>query len=144
MLSVAVHKDVGEYQPKIIGKLTLRTLVCISGAIGISILAALYMTFILGLQVSDNMFIIYAISIPFWLCGFMRPQGMKFEVFARLWLEYNFTQKRLFYIPAFKLAGIDSDDVLEKRKESKYDKELRKLYSEPGIEAYSAKAGRIL
>ena len=27
MLSVAVHKDIAEYQPKIVGKMTMRTLV---------------------------------------------------------------------------------------------------------------------
>ena len=26
MLSVAVHKDIAEYQPKIVGKMTMRTL----------------------------------------------------------------------------------------------------------------------
>ena len=41
MLSVAVHKDIGEYQPKLIGKMTTRTLVSILGALGTSVLAAL-------------------------------------------------------------------------------------------------------
>lgn len=39
MLSVAVHKDIGEYQPKLIGKMTTRTLASIAGALGASILA---------------------------------------------------------------------------------------------------------
>ena len=33
MLSVAVHKDIAEYQPKIVGKMTMRTLVSITGAL---------------------------------------------------------------------------------------------------------------
>ena len=41
MLSVAVHKDIGEYQPKLIGKMTTRTLASIAGALGASILAGL-------------------------------------------------------------------------------------------------------
>ena len=32
MLSVAVHKDIGEYQPKVVGKMTGRTLASIAGA----------------------------------------------------------------------------------------------------------------
>lgn len=143
MLSVAIHKDVGEYQPKIIGKLPIRTLVCIVGAVGMSLLTAAYITFVLGLQTSDFMVLIYAISIPFWLCGFMRPQGLKFEVFAKYWLEYNFITKHILYSPSFKLAGFD--ERCDHRKEGKvYDKELRKLANLPGIEAYSPKAGRVL
>ena len=43
MLSVAVHKDIAEYQPKIVGKMTMRTLVSITGALSVSILAGLYL-----------------------------------------------------------------------------------------------------
>ena len=41
MLSVAVHKDIAEYQPKIVGKMTMRTLVSITGALSVSVLAGL-------------------------------------------------------------------------------------------------------
>ena len=37
MLSVAIHKDIAEYQPKVIGKLTGRTLISITVALGLSI-----------------------------------------------------------------------------------------------------------
>lgn len=53
MLSVAVHKDIAEYQPKIVGKMTMRTLVSITGALSVSVLAGLYIYFVLGLNVSD-------------------------------------------------------------------------------------------
>ena len=33
------------------------------------------------------MFVIYAVSLPFWACGFVRPSGMKFEEFVPLWLS---------------------------------------------------------
>lgn len=33
MLSVAIHKDIAEYQPKVIGKLTGRTLISITVAL---------------------------------------------------------------------------------------------------------------
>ena len=50
MLSVAVHKDIAEYQPKIVGKMTMRTLVSITGALSVSVLAGLYIYFVLGLN----------------------------------------------------------------------------------------------
>ena len=43
MLSVAIHKDIGEYQPKVIGKMTGRTLVSIAGALGAAVASGLYM-----------------------------------------------------------------------------------------------------
>ncbi len=54
MLSVAVHKDIAEYQPKIVGKMTMRTLVSITGALSVSVLCrALHLLRFCGLNVSD-------------------------------------------------------------------------------------------
>ena len=44
MLSVAIHKDIAEYQPKVIGKLTGRTLISITVALGLSMSVAVYMS----------------------------------------------------------------------------------------------------
>lgn len=143
MLSVAVHKDIGEYEPKIVGKLTLRTLGCIAAACGVSVLSGLYITFVLGLDISDWSMICVILSIPFWAMGFWRPNGLKFEVFARYWVEYNFTDKKVFYKPSFVKSGLLEDAVF--RKETiKYDKPTRKYAEQPGIESYSPRAGRVL
>ena len=99
MLSVAVHKDIAEYQPKVVGKMTGRTLASIVGALGCSVLTGLYIYFVLGWNVGDNMMLIYAVSLPFWCCGFIRPKGMPFEQFAALWLKANFGVERVFYVP---------------------------------------------
>lgn len=42
MLSVAIHKDIAEYQPKVIGKLTGRTLISITVALGLPARLALH------------------------------------------------------------------------------------------------------
>lgn len=78
MLSVAVHKDIAEYQPKIVGKMTMRTLVSITGALSVSVLAGLYIYFVLGLNVSDCTYFIYAVSLPFVLYG-KRGTGKSFH-----------------------------------------------------------------
>lgn len=106
MLSVAVHKDIAEYQPKIIGKLTLRTLLCIVCAVGISLIVGLYLYFVLGFDPTDFEVLILAISMPFWAMGFWRPRGMKAETFAEYWIEYNFTKKNISHIPSFKLIEL--------------------------------------
>ena len=146
MLSVAVHKDVGEYQPKVIGKMTARTLVSIAGALGCSLLAGLYIYFVLGLNPGDNMFIIYAVSLPFWCCGFIRPHGMPFEQFAPLWLRANFENDHIFYKPSMVLAGLiyRSEDRPTKKKGGVYANGSQKQTSGKGVEANSPRAGRVI
>lgn len=110
MLSVAVHKDIAEYQPKIVGKMTMRTLVSITGALSVSVLAGLYIYFVLGLNVSDCTYFIYAVSLPFWCVGFVKPCGMPFEQFAPLWLKANFTNDRIFYKPSIRPRSGNPDN----------------------------------
>lgn len=145
MLSVTVHKDIAEYQPKVVGKLTLRTLISISGALGSSVLAGLYMYFVLGWNVGDHIMVVYAVSLPFWLCGFFRPKGMKFEEFLPLWLKAKFTDDRIFYVPSLYLAGLAPHHAKPKNMKGKvYEKTYRKQRSLRGIEAYSPRAGKVI
>jgi len=142
MLSVAVHKDVAEYQPKIIGKLTARTLICVGGALAFSVIGGCYIYFVLGLSVTDNIGIVYAVSLPFWLCGFYRPKGMKFEEFLPLWIRHKLSDNRLFYMPSMmKLGYVEKNS---ERKGMRYDKRYRKFIKSRGIEAYSPRAGRVI
>ena len=48
-LSVAVHKDIGEYQEKVVGKLSLRTLLCVAGGLATSVAAAAACQLLLGI-----------------------------------------------------------------------------------------------
>ena len=125
MLSVAVHKDIAEYQPKIVGKMTMRTLVSIMGALSVSVLAGLYIYFVLGLNVSDCTYFIYAVSLP-------------------LWLKANFTNDRIFYKPSMRLAGLLSESENSKQKGTIYGKHYRKQGNLRGIESYSPRAGRVI
>ena len=144
MHTVAVHKDIAEYQPKIVGKMTMRTLVSITGALSVSVLAGLYIYFVLGLNVSDCTYFIYAVSLPFWCVGFVKPCGMPFEQFAPLWLKANFTNDRIFYKPSMRLAGLLSESENSKQKGTIYGKHYRKQGNLRGIESYSPRAGRVI
>lgn len=142
MLSVAVHKDVAEYQPKIIGKLTARTLVSIVGAIGASLIVGLYCHFILGIPAGDAMYVIYAVSLPFWCIGFMRPKGMPFEQFVPLWIQHRFTNNRILYTSSIYRSGLS--DAGADKKASAPDENLsrnwEKLKRTNGIEAWEPSA----
>ncbi|WP_164437824.1 PrgI family protein [Streptococcus equi] len=145
MLSVTVHKDIAEYQPKVVGKMTLRTIVSLAGALGSSILTGLYIYFVLGLNVGDYTIIIYAISLPFWLCGFFRPKGLPFEQFFPLWLKAKLKDDRIFYIPSFYLSGVcDTPKPNRNKKGNVYEKYYRKERNLNGIESYSARAERVI
>ena len=145
MLSVTVHKDIAEYQPKVVGKMTGRTLVSVAGALGVSVLTGVYLYFVLGLNPGDYMMVIYAVSLPFWCCGFIRPKGMPFEKFVPLWLRAKVTDDRIFYTPSMTQSGLVRDpDIHTQKKGSIYGKYYRKQGELKGIEAYSPRAGRVI
>ena len=89
MLSVTIHKDISEYQEKVVGKLSARTLACVTGGLLASIAAAAGVYFGLGIPVSDATLPVMAVSMPFWLAGFWRPKGMKAEKFLPLYIEHT-------------------------------------------------------
>lgn len=144
MLTVPVHKDIGEYEPKIIGKMTARTLICVGGALGLSVIAGVYMYFVIGVSPGDHMMVIYALSLPFWACGFLRPHGMKFEQFAMYWFLHNFSCTTLHYRPTMYKIGLAEDYGAKIKKGEIYERKYRKLLKRNGIECYSPREGRVL
>ena len=87
-LSVAVHKDIGEYQEKVVGKLSLRTLLCVAGGLATSAAAAAACQLLLGIEAADASLPVMCASLPFWLAGFWRPHGMRAERFLPLLWEH--------------------------------------------------------
>ena len=65
MLSVSVHKDIGEYTEKVVGKLSARTLACTAGGLGAAVGAAAAAYFGLGIPVADATLPVMACSMPF-------------------------------------------------------------------------------
>ena len=96
-LRIPVQKDIGEYEEKIVGKLSFRTLVCVAGGFGSAILVAAICHFWIGIEVADAAFPVMCASIPFWLAGFWRPFGMRAEKFAPLLFSHHMKDQRLLY-----------------------------------------------
>ena len=143
MLSVAVHKDIAEYQPKLVGKMTARTLLGIGGALGSAVASGLYLYFVLGVSVSDYVFIIYLVSLPFWCIAFFKPKGMPFEKFAPLWVKNKLFDDRIYYKPTMILIGL-VESPRKKGKEHRYGKYYAKQCRLHGIESYSPRTGHVL
>ena len=88
-LRIPVQKDIGEYEEKIVGKMSLRTLACVSLGFGSA--------------VADAAFPIMLCSMPFWLAGFWRPFGMRAEELLPLLAAHELSPQLLAYEPC--LAG---------------------------------------
>ena len=97
MSHVATDPHIGEYEEKIVGKLSFRTLVCVEGGFGSAILVAAICHFWIGIEVADAAFPVMCASIPFWLAGFWRPFGMRAEKFAPLLFSHHMKDQRLLY-----------------------------------------------
>lgn len=110
MLSVTIHKDISEYQEKVVGKLSARTLACVTGGLLASIAAAAGVYFGLGIPVSDATLPVMAVSMPFWLAGFWRPKGMKAEKFLPLYIEHVMGDGKLAYSTAPHMGSV-ADEV---------------------------------
>lgn len=96
-LHVSVHKDIGEYTEKVVGKLSARTLLCVAGGLATSVAVAAFIYLALGIEVSYATLPVIAASMPFWLAGFWRPRGMKAEKFLPLWWAHAFGDDRVEY-----------------------------------------------
>lgn len=97
MLSIPVHKDISEYEPKVVGGLTLRTLGALGGSVAFSAAFGWYLTFVLGVPVEDMTWAIWAAAVPPVLFGFWTPCGMPFERFLPIWAAYVTGPSRLLY-----------------------------------------------
>ena len=96
-LQIPIQKDIGEYEEKIVGKLSFRTLVCVAGGFGSAIAVAAACHFLLGIEVSNAALPVMCASIPFWLAGFWRPFGMRAEKFAPLLANHLLKEQKLLY-----------------------------------------------
>ena len=88
-LRIPVQKDIGEYEEKIVGKMSLRTLACVSLGFGSAVGAAAFVHLGLHADVADAAFPIMLCSMPFWLAGFWRPFGMRAEELSPQLLAYE-------------------------------------------------------
>ena len=96
-LQIPIQKDIGEYEEKIVGKLSPPPPVCVAGGFGSAILVAAICHFWIGIEVADAAFPVMCASIPFWLAGFWRPFGMRAEKFAPLLFSHHMKDQRLLY-----------------------------------------------
>ncbi|MGN0240219.1 MAG: PrgI family protein [Candidatus Weimeria sp.] len=86
MITVEMPQDIRKFEPKFIGQLTLRQTVCLT--IGVAV--ALPVALLLPVAVMYKFIVAAVIVIPFMMAGWLKPEGMNFEVYAVRMIYYNF------------------------------------------------------
>lgn len=106
MLSVSVHKDIGEYTEKVVGKLSARTLACTAGGLASAVAVAAVGNLALGVPADAMTLPVMAASMPFWLLGFWRPKGLPAEKFVPLLIEHVLGDGKLAYATGSRPAAL--------------------------------------
>lgn len=141
MLRVPIRKDIAEYKTKIIGKMTLRTLISIGVAVGASLLIGGYMYFALGLDWNVSQFLIMPTCVAIWAFGFWKPMGLPMEQFLPIFIQHAFTQDKCVYVTSFYL-----DDTVERSADdddSSVTNSYNRLCKTKGIESWSPSESHI-
>lgn len=127
MLSVKMQRDIGKYEPKIVGQLTVRSLICTVAAIASGLAIGAWFWLVLGVDINYSQYAIIVISLPIWAAGFWRPKGLQPEEFLPLWFTHNFGNSILLY-------SFSQNTSIHKQRNKEYARACKKLN---GIEAYS-------
>lgn len=132
-LQIPIQKDIGEYDEKIVGKLTLRTLCCL--ALGFSAAMAVAAVAHLGLKadVSAMTLPIMAAALPFWLAGFCKPYGLPFERFVPLLASHALNSQALVYRSC---AAIEKAGCSPKEKPRRRTQRGKRAFRKKGSENY--------
>lgn len=132
-LQIPIQKDIGEYDEKIVGKLTLRTLCCL--ALGFSSAVAVAAVLHLGLKVDASAMTlpIMAAALPFWLAGFCKPYGLPFEKFVPLLASHALNNQSLTYRSC---AAIEKAALMPERKPRKRTRREKRAFRKKGSENY--------
>jgi hypothetical protein len=141
MLSVTMHKDIGEYKPKVAFGLSARMIISVTGAIGLAVAIGFYCTYVLGISIDDALIFVYLSCIPFWCVGFIRPKQMAFEKFLPLFIRHQMTDNRIFYVSSAKkfldsLKDEGKDTLSAKSKRNNRKNHYAKFRQLNGIERW--------
>lgn len=104
MVSAPVHKDVYNYEPKVLFILTARTLAFTGAALALGIVVGAICLGALGLSTDVAIYPIMCVALPVFLFGYARPHKMKPEELLPYLLRAVYLPQRLDYAPQGELA----------------------------------------
>lgn len=127
MITVEMPQDIRKFEPKFFGQLTFRQTVCMAIGIVIAAPIALLVPF-----APIYKFVVAAVMlIPFLMAGWMKPEGMNFEVYLIRMIYYNVLTPKVRRVKAENAYRKSYEKVLrtkEKRKLKAMSERERKAY----------------
>lgn len=132
-LQIPIQKDIGEYDEKIVGKLTLRTLCCLALGFSAAVAVAAVLQWGLKVDVSAMTLPIMAAALPFWLAGFCKPYGLPFERFVPLLASHALNNQSLVYRSCAAIEKASHPNGKRPRKKTQHEK---RAFRKKGSENY--------
>lgn len=112
MIEIKIPKEIRSYKETLFAGLTLRQIVCLGIALAINIPMYLFLKLYIGDEVAS--WIIMFTGVPLFLIGFFKYNGLPFEKFALIMLNFN------LFIPRkrkYKVENIFTEILREQNKE---------------------------
>lgn len=122
MLTVPIRKDFTEYKPKVAFGLSMRTALCIVGALIVAVAMGVVLVGIVHLDPGVIAPLFWVPAMPLAAVGFVTPHGMAFEEFLPLWWRHRYGTHRIAYANPDAIAARDH---LEERGRRAHDRKSR-------------------
>lgn len=110
MVTVAVHKDVLNYEPHVAFGMSRRKLTYMGIAIAMGLVVGWLCIGVAGMGTDVAIYPIMICAIPFFFLGFMKPYNMQTTDFVSFWLMATWLEQQLPYVSTPNLRGqVDPD-----------------------------------
>jgi hypothetical protein len=128
MLSVPIQKDIGEYEEKIVGGLTIRTFIALVIGCALGAAEGLVGHYLMHIDIDSLSIFIFVTVMAAFAAGYVKPLDMPMKDALPFLIRQNLTGMPLKYRSSLGLALVDLGK--EQDKERKADKNVSKAQKE--------------
>lgn len=136
MVSRHTQKDVGKFESKLIGPFTSRQVVFVGAAVVIDILLFNILKAV-GVDSSGCIGACALVSIPFILCGYVKPYGMKMEEFLYQYYIYKVCAPSIRKYETHTWLD-DHQEKLSPKEQKEQEKKKKKMENHREIRGYKS------
>lgn len=134
MVTRHTQKDVGHFESKLIGPFTTRQTIFIGIAAAIDILVYNIIK-VVGVDTANCIVICALIDIPFILCAYVKPYGMKMEEFIEQYYIYKICAPAIRYVETHTWLD-DYKEELSPKEQKEKEKKKKKMENHREIKGY--------
>lgn len=93
MIEVKLPREIRDFKSKVIFNLTLRQIICLVLALGINIPLYIFLKSVFIEDIAS--WIVLIVSLPIFLVGFVKKDGMPYEKYFLIMLRFHFLTPRI-------------------------------------------------